>query len=436
MHTTRLNHLDAAFLNIERPQDPWSIHVELELEGRVDEECLRAAIRHAQELHPMARARLQPHGAGARNYSWEIAAAAGDVPLQVAEAANDEQLGSLRAGLLSASVPLQSAPGFRLLLVHHPDGDRLIINLNHALADGLSAFRLLTSIVRHYAGEEDPVPDLDPLAVRDLKTLSASGNVFERLERLRLFGAYLARSTTPPVRVKPRGVHVRNPDDAPGYDVELIPFSAEDTQRFMQRRVKPATVNDMLIAGLVLAIREWNREAGGRTGKISVMMPVNLRRPDWWFEVVGNFSSYVNVILDDGPQSGFDAAVAAVCEQTTRMKEAGAAGTLIELLDIPSFLPAVLKAHLREIVPTLGSSHVQTSWLSNLGRLPEAPAMGDAGRVRAIWFSPPAHMPMGVSVGAVSLADRMMLTLRYRNAVFDSAAARDFAGLYRSLLLG
>jgi len=40
MITIELNLLDAAFLNIERPQDPWSIHLELQLEKRIDEERL------------------------------------------------------------------------------------------------------------------------------------------------------------------------------------------------------------------------------------------------------------------------------------------------------------------------------------------------------------------------------------------------------------
>ena len=106
--------------------------------------------------------------------------------------------------------------------------------------------------------------------------------------------------------------------------------------------------------------------------------------------MVSNFSSYVNVILAEEQQLDFDEATTAVCEQTMRLKEAGAAGTLIDLLDIPRFLPAVVKARIREIVPTIGSGHVQTSWLSNLGRLAESPVMGDAGPVRAIYFSPPA----------------------------------------------
>ncbi len=272
--------------------------------------------------------------------------------------------------------------------------------------------------------------------MRDLKALSASNGTGERLERLKLFAEYLVKSTLPPIRVKSRGVKVRNPDDAPGYGVHLMPFSAKETAQVMRRRVKPATVNDMMLAGLIVAIREWNEDAGGKTGKVSVMMPVNMRPPEWWFEVVSNFSSYVNVILAEDQQLDFEEAMAAVCEQTTRLKEAGAAGTLIDLLDIPRFLPAVLKSRIREIVPTIGSGHVQTSWLSNLGRLATSPVMGDAGAVRALYFSPPAHMPMGVSVGVASLEDRMMLTLRYRKAVFDEAAARDFGELYRAALLG
>ena len=261
------------------------------------------------------------------------------MPLRVVDVDTQEELDALRADLQSLSAPLTVSPGFLLVLAHHPDGDWLMINLNHAIADGLSAFRILTSILRHYAGEEDPAPDVDPLAVRDLKALAASHSNRERLERLKLFAEYLVKSTTPPIRVNRRGVQVRDPDDAPGYGIHLMPFSAEETARFMERRVKPATVNDMMLAALVLTIRAWNLQTGGRTGKVSVMMPVNMRPQEWWFEVVSNFSSYVNVILGEEQQRDFSKATKAVFEQTTRFKEAGAAGTLIDLLDIPDVIP-------------------------------------------------------------------------------------------------
>ena len=307
------------------------------------------------------------------------------------------------------------------------------MNLNHALADGLSAMRIANSIVRHYAGESDPLPDVDPLAVRDLAVLSGARDLRERITRLKLFGDYLRRSVTPPIRVQPRRAA-----GAAGsaYGVVTMCLDESESAQVAARREKPATLNDLLIAALILSIGRWNDQAGAKTGKVSVMMPVNLRPQHWWHEVVGNFSSYVNVVLDTADATELAAACRAVYEQTARYKEAGAAGTLIDVLAVPRFLPAVLKARLKDIAPGIGRSHVQTSWLSNLGRLAPAPQMGDAGRVQAIYFSPPAPMPMGLSIGAVSLENRMMLTLRHRRSLLDAGAATEFAGLFRETLLG
>jgi hypothetical protein len=77
---------------------------------------------------------------------------------------------------------------------------------------------------------------------------------------------------------------------------------------------------------------------------------------------------------------------------------------------------------------------VDTAVLSNLGRLPPAPPFGDAGAVRAVWFSPPGRMPLGASLGAATLDDRLFLTLRYRHPLFDAAAASDFLETFRSAL--
>ncbi len=59
-----------------------------------------------------------------------------------------------------------------------------------------------------------------------------------------------------------------------------MPFSAEETARFMARRQKPATVNDMLVAGLILAVAEWNQRNGGNVGRTAILMPVNMRPQD------------------------------------------------------------------------------------------------------------------------------------------------------------
>lgn len=436
MQTTELNHLEGAFFHMDRRPDTWSVQVEVRVSGRFDEKRLARAIRAATVKHPLARARLQHYHEGATRNFWEIPDEIDHLPLTVIDAVGDLAVADARARLQSVQVPLTVSPCFLVYLVHHPKGDWLMINVNHAMGDGLSTWRIVQSILRDYAGEPDPVPEFDPLSVRDLKALIGSKSVTQRLERIKLLFDHLGKASSPPTRIKGRGVSVRDPDDKPGYAFELMPFSPAETKQVMARRVKPATVNDLLIAGLALTIRAWNEQEGGRQGRTAIMMPVNMRPEAWWFEVVTNFSSYVSVSLPAAVQTDLASTQGAVYRQTKEFKEAGAAGVLIDLLDVPRFLPAIIKARLKELFPLFGQQLMETTILSNLGRLDSTPKVGDAGTVTDLYFTPPAPMPAGVSVGAASMGDRLFLTLRYRRAQFDAAAGRDFAALLRRTLLG
>lgn len=436
MQTTELNLLDSTFLNIDRRPDTWSVHVELRVAGRIDAGRLAAAVRAATNKHPIARARLQHYHSGATSNYWEIPDELDHLPLTEFDAADDAAVAAARARLQSIQVPLTLAPCFMVYLVHQTGGDWLMVNVPHAMADGLSTFRIIQSMLRHYAGEADPVPDFDPLSVRDLGKLAGSKSAAQRLDRIKLLIEHLGKSNLAPARVKAKGVSVKNADELPGYGVEPIALSPAETKQFMARRAKPATINDMLLAALALTIREWNARNAGSTGRIAMMMPVNLRPEAWWFEVVGNFSSYVSLSLAEELPSDFNAMTQEVCQQTTEFKDAGAAGTLIDLLQIPKYFPSFLKARLKELFPLFGNKLMETTWLSNLGRLASCPVMGDAGRVTELYFTPPAPMPCSVSVGAASMEDRMYLALRYRHAALDAAAAREFAALFKQTLLG
>ena len=430
MIQTRLNLLDDCFPNIDREDAPWSIHLELQVEGQIEVERLERAVRHAMLTHPIARARLLPYGATSTRYEWEIGKEIDELPLGVIRIRSLADLDVERERLLGESLALDQAPPFRIVLAQCPDGDRLLIHLHHALADGLSTLRLLNSIVRHYAGMPDPVPSFDPLSVRDLKALAGSRTIPERLQRIRILLQHLAASAREPVRVHAQGGGGR------GYGCLLLPLGKEDSARFLARRVKPATINDMLLTAMFLSILQWNRQHERAPGRVTALMPVNLRPRDWWHEVMGNFSSYVSVQLLPKQQDNFRQALAAVFAQTEQLKRAGAAGVLIDVLDVPKFLPAILKARLKELTPTLGRHLVESTWLSNLGRIESLPDMGRAGRVKSIYFSPPAPMPMGVSAGIASFDEQLFIGLRYNRQRFDARAAGEFAGLLRQTLLG
>jgi len=49
-------------------------------------------------------------------------------------------------------------------------------------------------------------------------------------------------------------------------------------------------------------------------------------------------------------------------------------------------------------------------------------------------LSGPAHMPRGVSVGAVTADGQLQLGFRYRYALFDDAAAARFVAAYAATL--
>jgi len=74
-----------------------------------------------------------------------------------------------------------------------------------------------------------------------------------------------------------------------------------------------------------------------------------------------------------------------------------------------------------------------TSLLSNLGRVTDPPRFGSLSPEH-IWFSTSAHMPRGLSVGAITIEDQLQLCFRYRHALLDDAAAGDFAATYAAAL--
>jgi hypothetical protein len=87
----------------------------------------------------------------------------------------------------------------------------------------------------------------------------------------------------------------------------------------------------------------------------------------------------------------------------------------------------------RLAVRRLGPLAVDTSLLSNLGNVTSPPRFGPVTPMR-MWFSTSAHMPRGLSVGAVTVEGQLQLCFRYRYALLDDAAASAFAEEYAAVL--
>ncbi len=101
---------------------------------------------------------------------------------------------------------------------------------------------------------------------------------------------------------------------------------------------------------------------------------------------------------------------------------------LVEVLARADRLPLWAKLGLVAAMPVTGNRLVDTAMVSNIGRVAEPPSFGtDAGPTVGLWFSPPARMPLGLTIGAATVADRLHLVFRYRHRLFDADASGRFA---------
>jgi NRPS condensation-like uncharacterized protein len=425
-----LNILDELYLHLHRDEEPYSVHLEVKVDGRIDARRLAEAVHDAADRHPVARARLQESRGTDVRYHWEIADELDDVPLVVVDCPDDGALECERRRALGAAPDLASAPPFTLTLAHMEGGDSLILNLHHAAGDGIGAMRLMGSILRAYAGEEDPLPDVDPIEARDIGAI-VSASLADRLSRGKALAEHVARFATPQARIAADG----GSEGAPPYGFELIRLTSDDAEAVTALRRDGATMNDVVVGALAAAIRRWNEEHSGDSGRIALMMPVNLRPKEWRYDVLANYASYVTVHVAEDEQGDAASAIAATADRTRRIKEDGVAGLIVDLLQVPTALPTAIKKRLQELIPLTGNMVVDTAVLSNLGRLEGVPHLGDqAGAVRAVWFSPPGRMPLGASFGVATLGQEMFVTLRYRRALFGEEAASEFGVLYRDVL--
>jgi NRPS condensation-like uncharacterized protein len=420
----RVTEEDELFLRLDRPGEPWSVHAEVWVGGHLDPELLRAATGAAMERHPMARASLSGSG---EDPVWQIADAAHPRTLAVEECDGDDDLDSLRERLLSSTPALDAPPPFELTLARCPNRDALILNLNHGVGDGIGAFRLLASILRAYAGEADPVPDIDPLRMRDLREFAGRRTVGDRIRRLRERSQIRAEHSGHAVTIAPARAH-------PGGVGGLHPFrlTPDQLERARARRRAPATFNDLLLAALAVSVRSWNDERGQTPGPILLTVPVNIRPPEWSAELIANLAATLGVSVPPAAQIDLDAAQLAVAERTQRLKSQDFA----EMLASGGVIPVWLRRLIGPLLPAPSEEPAETAILSNVGR-PELPErLGPDLALEALWFSPPVRMPSGLALGVAASDRGLFATLRHGPELFDRDAAAEFSSRFASVLLG
>lgn len=424
--------LQEAVLEVERSHTPWNMQVEAATTATLEPERLGAAARTACETYPMAKARLRRGGGNQTSHEWVVPEAPAEIPVEVADG-DDADLAALRRRFYGTRFDLASEPPLALLVVRGggtDGGDRLCVRASHVPMDGVAAFRVLEALLVAYRGDDPVAARIDGSPREIIDRIRPEGAA----RRLRLLGTTARRLEyllDPPV--EPTGSAEPSADWA-GWRFAHRHLDADATAQLVSDRPAGASVNDVLLAALHLAIDRWNAARGEQADRISLMMPMNVRPEATFYDGVGMYTLFDSVDTRPRHRQGPATAVERVADRSDAIE---ASDRQFGYLEWWHLLSAVAPPAVRRRVPPLlfgpGEPLLDTAVLSNLGRVPALPGL-PGGDLERLWLTPPCWPPTPLSVGVVTVGDRLHLGFRYERSVFDADDAATFADRYRERL--
>lgn len=415
--------LEEAVFHIERKHGSWNIQMELTSDG-IDTDEIHDAAVEACNSHPMSRARRKQHHSLDTDLTWEIPESIETVPVEVASVGTKEKLNALRTQFYSGGFDLTEGVQLRLLVIHGGEEDRLLVCTSHVPCDGVGTLRFVRSICQAYRGEEIDSDPVDLEKSRQVLEEARPSSVSDKLRKIGSAATHLGNTVDASDGVKKEG---GTDEDGWGF----IHRSLDGlTTKMVKNRPDGVSVNDVFLTGFHLAVEEWNKERGGSPEKVSTMMPVNLRPDDWFYDVVGMYALFESVSTRPRHRSNEAPALSEVASQTTEIKNKNKAVSFLESLRlIPPETPVELRGQIAEFLRGPGGRLVDSTVLSNLGRVPEpTPSLGD--EPGELWFSPPTLSMIPVGVGAVTSEGTARIVLRHLLSHMGREAADEFADLY------
>ena len=314
-------------------------------------------------------------------------------------------------------------PPLHACLARHPGGDVVMLNVNHAAADGPGALRVLQAVARAYAGDAPTAP-LDFLASRDIPARPAPppDGVLARLakrvtERLR-------DALSRPVGMAPDPAAAGEA----GHGFQLVALSAAQTAELAD---DGCVTGDVLVTALHLTVGAWNRAHDVPGGRVGVLIPADLRPGEWPSDAIANVSVTARVSSTRLERARPARVLWAVGAQTARNKRTRTGVALIAGLQRAGLLALWAKQSAVVLQPLTTNREIDAAVLCNLQAPEDVPSFGtDAGEIVGLWLSVPARSPMSLCLGAVTIGGRLHLTFRYPQRLLGPAAARRFAAMY------
>ncbi|MDM7999806.1 MAG: condensation domain-containing protein [Dehalococcoidia bacterium] len=438
--TVSMNCIDMTWLALDSINERIIFHAILVVEGEVDPLRLNDAIVTTVRRHPALRTVLR------RKFLRHYREYRDDIGSQILETHDMTGLGeSEHKRYVTDWVnrpldPKKELPFRVLLLKRGPARYWLAFTFHHYATDALRALRFVNEIMAVYNRGEVPVVAADGAGMEDTIEAHRTDELLPLIQRPKskvrwyypkiassLFHRFVVSAFTPPSRI----FH-----DKPGNSGEVSFVrtwleSIELSEIDAKSRVLGATVNDVLLAACFKTIEKWNKMHGKPSGKISIMVPVDVGRK-MSQHVVSNQISYVSPFTMPEERTDHIGLLKRVSQRTGCVIRNGNAFSMIYF----TYFLSRLSFAIMRIVGILFIAtrvYIDTTLLTNVGRIRlgdgREPRLGDA-RITDIFGVTPVVTPWGMSIVTAVFNGKLHLGLTYRPARFSDETARRFLDLY------
>ncbi len=311
-----LNAADHLWLAQDLPGYPSTFVVQLEFTGQIDRPAWEASIDEALDRHPLLRAHIRP---GKRDLPcWQSA------PRQLPPIDWSAE-GAPIICPTGEAIDLASETGLRIWIRLGVERARVLLQFHHAACDGTGAYRFIGDLLATYAARTDSAEMPSTLAPVKLQLLRS------RTERLlgtrpvgwrgglALAGRLFFRHPAPLAAPADSNCD-RTSDDFPGFLSKSLDRAVAQQLRAVAD-THGATLNDLLLRDLFLAMQEWNKQQGAASRKrLGIMMPTDMRESEDCEMPAANLTSYTFLSRKAGRWGSPDELLATIQAETARIK--------------------------------------------------------------------------------------------------------------------
>ena len=436
-----MNCMDMTWLALDSINERIVFHAILVIDGDVDPAKLNNAILATVQRHPALRTVLRREFLRHyREYRDNIDPQLLEVHDMSSSGDESEHKRHITEWVNRPLDPKKELPFRVLLLKRGHEQYWLAFTFHHYATDALRALRFVNEMIREYnkAGETEAAPGK---AAEDTITAHRIDELLPLIQRPKskvkwyypkiassLFHRFVISIFSPPSRI----FHDRS--SGKSGEVSFIRTwmdSIELSEIDAKSRVLGATVNDVLLAACFKTIEKWNEMHGRSSGKISIMVPVDVGRK-MSQHIVSNQISYVSPITMRDERVDHVGLPKKVSRRTGCVIRNGNAFSMIYFTYLISRLGfAVLRLVGMLFIAT--RVYIDTTLLTNVGRVRlgdgKEPRLGDA-RITDIFGVTPVVSPWGMSVVTAVFNGKLQLDLTYRTTRFSDETARRFLDLY------